>query len=913
MTARLPIPGQDNGTWGDILNSYLQVSHATDGTLNTGVVGTTQLQNSSVTPSKLSATGTPSATTYLRGDGSWVTPVAGAQVLTPTTVKTVSNSPYSANAGEFVPVDASGGNVIVTLPSAPADKTRLEIKMIDTSGSNTVAINTSGSDVFNKTGGNTSGTLSLLNQALMVQYAASSNIWYVQSDDLPLSQLDTRYARGINVKNYGAVGDGSTNDTAAINLAITALGSAGAGATLCFPPGTYLVDGLTISGLSHFSVVGDGAILKLSSARTGNALVNTHTVLLITDSTDFTIRGLEINGNRHCDITWPTADYAPVTQYLTTNASSGQANLTVQNGSKFVVGERIWVCGGLTANGGTEHDNHDNNGQVGIVINAINGNVLTLASNLGNSYTATGTAGGAYVTTYQTGNQIIIGSRTYGNENAQNGIHLVTCQRFIVTACNIHDIWESPIKCGTGFMTTSLTDGCSYGIISNNTCLRGYDQGISIWLSDHITIVGNIVQDPGWAGSSLTNSWDCSISGNIIDTVYYRIPGDNNSGSGFACEGGGHHTFTGNYISNAWSKGLNLTTSPLFSIGTSPTLGVAINPGTTGSIQVSSSAGFTIGGSYSIIDGTRSEQIIVTAIPDGTHISIGAATTKFWHASGIYLNQTLPEDITFTGNTIKGVLSGTGIQGDACARVLISKNVFRDICHQAINAHSPSSNNGYAAGLIVDGNDFANTNTGGGGEALLFDSFNEVHVTNNLIIGATTSGTIGIHIKSGSDTIIANNRVTDMTNAGIFVENGGGVTKRMSITGNYLARNNNEGIIFLNGDTASIMGNVIESNNATGISVRGVSHFIIKGNVVTSNNGNGIKLEDNGSGCSYCRIEGNTVRNDSSGSYRGSSFTQSNSIVESGSGNNNRIENNIVDVASSKVGVSTTITSDLVG
>jgi hypothetical protein len=31
--ARLPVPGQDNGVWGDILNAFLSVEHNTDGTL----------------------------------------------------------------------------------------------------------------------------------------------------------------------------------------------------------------------------------------------------------------------------------------------------------------------------------------------------------------------------------------------------------------------------------------------------------------------------------------------------------------------------------------------------------------------------------------------------------------------------------------------------------------------------------------------------------------------------------------------------------------------------------------------------------------------------------------------------------------------------------------------------------------
>lgn len=47
--ARLPIPGQDSGAWGDILNDYLLQSHGSDGSLKAGVVGSNQLQDDSVT------------------------------------------------------------------------------------------------------------------------------------------------------------------------------------------------------------------------------------------------------------------------------------------------------------------------------------------------------------------------------------------------------------------------------------------------------------------------------------------------------------------------------------------------------------------------------------------------------------------------------------------------------------------------------------------------------------------------------------------------------------------------------------------------------------------------------------------------------------------------------------------------
>ena len=371
MTARLPTPGGDNNTWGDVLNNFLEISHNADGTLQPTAIsqaggitnsqvgianGVAGLNGSSQVPAIQLGSGTASSSNFLRGDGTWAVPSGGgtlsgdtdvsistptndqvltynsssgkwanasipaastsargiiqidgvasdvqplgsqaagsigkvadaghvhamprldqvnnpttslslnaqkitnlangssaqdaaafgqiptsassiggllasnnlsdatnsstarnnigaSQGLTPVAVKTGA---YTASPGDFVPVDASSGSVTITLPTTPADKSRVEVKMIATSAANTVAINTGGSDVFNKSGGSTSGTLTLLNQALMLQYAASSAIWYVQSDDLPLSQLDNRYglsaqAWQFKVSAYGAKGDG---------------------------------------------------------------------------------------------------------------------------------------------------------------------------------------------------------------------------------------------------------------------------------------------------------------------------------------------------------------------------------------------------------------------------------------------------------------------------------------------------------------------------------------------------------------------------------------------------------------------------------------------------------------------------------------------------------------------------------
>lgn len=76
--ARLPTPGADNGTWGTVLNDFLQQSHTTTGGLASNVVGNAQLQDGSVsegkldsaTQTKLNATGDPTMGGDLSGTAS---------------------------------------------------------------------------------------------------------------------------------------------------------------------------------------------------------------------------------------------------------------------------------------------------------------------------------------------------------------------------------------------------------------------------------------------------------------------------------------------------------------------------------------------------------------------------------------------------------------------------------------------------------------------------------------------------------------------------------------------------------------------------------------------------------------------------------------------------------------------------
>lgn len=80
----------------------------------------------------------------------------------------------------------------------------------------------------------------------------------------------------VSVKDFGAVGDGSNNDTTAIQAAITAVSGAGGG-VVYFPPGTYLINAALTMGTSGVSLIGAGpstSIIKNSGGAT-NAITAT--------------------------------------------------------------------------------------------------------------------------------------------------------------------------------------------------------------------------------------------------------------------------------------------------------------------------------------------------------------------------------------------------------------------------------------------------------------------------------------------------------------------------------------------------------------------------------------------------------------------------------------------------------------
>jgi Pectate lyase superfamily protein len=116
---------------------------------------------------------------------------------------------------------------------------------------------------------------------------------------------DAATAGQSNVRDFGATGDGSTDDTAALQQAIDAARAAG-GIVYC-PPGTYLTRRLSLYSNVHLrGSGGDTAVLKLAPG-TNTAILESHR--FDQDSAagsnggicGFSIRDLALDGNRGQD------------------------------------------------------------------------------------------------------------------------------------------------------------------------------------------------------------------------------------------------------------------------------------------------------------------------------------------------------------------------------------------------------------------------------------------------------------------------------------------------------------------------------------------------------------------------------------------------------------------------------------
>jgi len=260
---RLPQPGSDDGTWGAILNDFLGVEHNADGTLKPSGTLATKADDSDVVHTSGSET------------------IGGAKNFTSSPTVPAPTNPTDAATKAYVD-SASGATVpdasttvkgivqlagdlggTATAPTVPGLAGKVPTARTITAGTGltgggdltadrTLAANfgtgagtiAQGNDsritgALQKSGGTMTGALTLAAdpanplESATKQYvdahAATTNPWQFNVKAAP----------------YNAAGNGSTNDTAAIQAAIDAAASYAAAnnsyAEVLFPPATYLI------------------------------------------------------------------------------------------------------------------------------------------------------------------------------------------------------------------------------------------------------------------------------------------------------------------------------------------------------------------------------------------------------------------------------------------------------------------------------------------------------------------------------------------------------------------------------------------------------------------------------------------------------------------------------------------------
>lgn len=238
-----------------------------------------------------------------------------------------------------------------------------------------------------------------------------------------------------NVKHFGAVGDGTTDDTVAIQAAIDAAVARGGGSVFV-PEGTYLISSaLTLD--SFVSLVGEGIGSKITQSSTTADCV-TGTTLQYVTIRDIFIDGPDSGSGRGI--------------YFSDGGNSSNQNIVMQN----VVVSQF--------------------GSHGIVMET------PIISNLIGVNSQNNGGHGFYMTTSTTGGTSVSFNACFANDNPQAGFHLnqlhySSMQGCAADACGIGYLLatcQSTVLsgCGSELMvaTDATYDGTAFKLSGGNTC-----------------------------------------------------------------------------------------------------------------------------------------------------------------------------------------------------------------------------------------------------------------------------------------------------------------------------------------------------------------------------------------------------------------------------------------------------------
>lgn len=313
-----------------------------------------------------------------------------------------------------------------------------------------------------------------------------------------------------NVKTYGATGDGSTPDQAAINAAIAAL-PADHGA-LYFPPGKYRITGglSAISSKSYITIYGEGAEIYNDTGSSGGNIF-----VFDSSSSNIEIYGLTFSGNSTV-----RGNGIGIRSY---SSYTKIHNLTFLTGACSDFAIHVSNSGAAYTTNVVVSDNLIT-GPLGDGIHVGNANNVLIS---GNNVTITGDDGIAAVadsTSFPPFQITIVGNQITSPGGLASsvsgvGIRIEEANDVLVEANSITSPWENAIEVGRFTSTTAYNARIHVvGNKSYNSTTHAGPRG-AIWMQfcNESSVEGNMIYDPAnGAGICVLDFNDMVIRGNTI-------------------------------------------------------------------------------------------------------------------------------------------------------------------------------------------------------------------------------------------------------------------------------------------------------------------------------------------------------------------------------------------------------------
>lgn len=331
---------------------------------------------------------------------------------------------------------------------------------------------------------------------------------------------------GINVRKYGAVGDGSRDDSPAFKTAFAAVASAGSGAWLYIPPGRYRVASLALAG-QPVRMVGDGETSVLVGPGTGPALTLTdcpvvrladvglaaalsgtggdYALLQLISSPDVALHRLRVEGSGGDGVDIRACDGIDIVGCTFTKAS--RYGLRVTDNANLSRPRRIRDC--VAAD----------NGQHGVLLQRIVGfdieaNVVLRNRSMG--IHATDGSDWLQVTRNR--------CSANGTSPLEHGIYVLHCKGVVAEANTCF------ANAGDGILLRE----CNDSLVANNVCVDNHRHGLSVQgieggPSDAFAVTGNV---------TLRNTQHGMVATGISRAIYTGNLGADNTRYGLASYAG---------------------------------------------------------------------------------------------------------------------------------------------------------------------------------------------------------------------------------------------------------------------------------------------------------------------------------------------------------------------------------------